>query len=157
MNNTLDSSRRLTPYAGHGIALSALLVAGWLAALAGCQGDTKSPPDKGDVEMEESSAATATATTLKLRQAYVDAESDGQLQAAKEALIADLKKRYAGIDCNAPQDKITPHLILFRQLMQEWNPVGCTIEDLKAIAGKPRSETGDSVIYPFDNGMGAPH
>ncbi len=157
MNNTPDYRRRLSPYAEHGSVVSVLFVAGWLAAVAGCQGDPKSPPGNADVEMNEPSAEAATATTLKLRRAYVDAESDKQLQAAKAALIADLKKRYAGIDCHAPQDKITPHLILFRQLMHEWNPVGCTIEDLKAIAGRPRSETDDSLIYPFDDGMGAPH
>ncbi|MCH8828318.1 MAG: hypothetical protein IID45_01940 [Planctomycetes bacterium] len=95
------------------------------------------------------------ARTWKIRQAYVDAKSEKELKAARKAMIADLKKRYSGIDCHAPQDKIGPHKFLFRQLLQEWNPIGCTIEDLKAIAGKPRKETRDSVTYVFDSGKKA--
>lgn len=90
--------------------------------------------------------------TLKLRQQCVDADSEEELEIARKALVADLKHRYAGIDCHTPPDKIGPHNILFRQLMQEWNPIGLTIDDLKAIAGKPTKETADSVVYTFDMG-----
>lgn len=94
--------------------------------------------------------------TLKLRQEFVDAKTEKELDAARKAIVADLKKRYAGIDCHAPQDTIGPHLMLFGQLMQEWNPIGFTIEELKGICGRPTTETKDAVTYTFDSGMKAP-
>lgn len=123
----------------------------------GCSGKSeseeiqKSEQKAGDATMERPSPEI----TLKLRQQFVDAVSAEELEIARKALIADLKKRYAGIDCHTPPNKIGPHNILFRQLMQEWNPIGFTFRDLKAIAGKPKKETDDSLVYSFDSGMKA--
>ena len=36
--------------------------------------------------------------------------------------------------------------------MMEWNPIHCSAEDLKSIAGKPTRENADMLFYAFDNG-----
>ncbi len=75
------------------------------------------------------------------QQEYIVARPEN-LVAARNALIADLKQRYGGIDVSVTERQAAiQHLGRFQQLMREWNPLGCSVQDLKSIAGKPSNES----------------
>ena len=134
-------------------ALRSLLLAGCLALCVGCGGEVNHENQKGETDMTETFAVDQVARTLEWRRAHLQATTDQERQEICKALIPHLQMRYSGLDCYAPQDQIRPHYMLFRLLMLEWSPVGYTIEDLKAVAGKPRNETDDSVTDSFDSGQ----
>jgi len=90
-----------------------------------------------------------------LRERYVEARTREEWLKASERFVADLKARYAGIDASVRGPAAVEHDVRFTHLMREWNPVLCTVDDLKSIAGKPTNETPQSVEYVFDNGEDA--
>ena len=91
-------------------------------------------------------------TAEKLRQQYIHAKTRQEWLKAKKQWVANLKKRYAGIDASVSGPPADEHGVRFSQLMMEWNPIHCSAEDLKSIAGKPTRENADMLYYAFDNG-----
>ncbi|MEX1228719.1 MAG: hypothetical protein WEB58_00680 [Planctomycetaceae bacterium] len=96
----------------------------------------------------------AGASTEELRQQYVNAKTHEEWLVAKKAWIADLQKRYEGIDATVIAPAADEHGARFNRLMIEWNPIHFSADDLKSIAGKPTRESEESLEYRFDNGYG---
>lgn len=73
---------------------------------------------------------------------------------AYAAHFNDLKKRYAGkIDATVTGAGAKEHRLRFESLMREWNPMNSTPAQIKAIAGRPTSETDNGCLtYTFDDG-----
>ena len=138
------------------IVFGAAFVLGLFVIALGCQ-----KPDHESLNGEKQTPKTSTVDdvkrTMELRQAYRQATTDQERQKIRDELIPHLQMRYSGIDCNVPQQAIRPHGLAFRLLLTEWDPRKFTLEDLKAVAGKPKSETKDSVTYVFDSGLIAPY
>ena len=128
---------------------------GFLPLLAGCQ-------DQGVLAQNQQEHATPVqkqdhkdyAMTEKLRQQYITAKTRQDWLKAKESWVTDLKTRYAGIDASVTGPPAVEHGLRFSRLMREWNPIHFSVEDLKSIAGQPRSESSDSIEYVFDEGDG---
>ena len=53
---------------------------------------------------------------------------------AKDQWVAELEERYRGIDASAGPSDVAEVASRFGELMREWNPIGCTVEDLKSVA-----------------------
>lgn len=97
------------------------------------------------------------------RQRYIDADTPEKLAEARKAWVSDLKSRYGGtIDPSLSDPDSRPHRLRFLKLMREWNPILCTVDELKAIAGKPSNERKkvnenskeDTIMtYGFDTGL----
>ena len=90
----------------------------------------------------------------KVRMDYVVSrgKTPQEWRKAKNQWLAELRKRYQGIDVAARPPDVGEHASRFGELMMEWNPIHCTTEDLKSIAGKPSRETADMIEYKFDEG-----
>jgi len=138
------------------IVIGAALVVGLVGMTLGCQRRDHESPN-GEKQMPNTSTVDAVKRTMELRQAYRQATTDQERRKIRDELIPHLQMRYSGIDCNVRQQDIRPHELVFRLLLTEWDPRKFTIEDLKAVAGKPKSETDDSVTYAFDRGLIAPY
>ena len=69
--------------------------------------------------------------------------------------VADLASRYGGkINTGATGNEIIPCIQQAASLMDEWNPIGYALEDVKAIMGTPTSESADLIEYRLDTGWG---
>lgn len=97
------------------------------------------------------------------RQQYVNANTYDELVGSRRKWIESLKSRYGGtIDASVFGPDSRAHSMRFTKLMREWNPLHCSDDDLKSIAGKPSKEVvldeirGIYVIeYVFDDGWAA--
>lgn len=132
----------------------------WLPLLAGCVlsvGCDSAAPLSGSAEDKSARPQTdgrldEYIETAKLRQRLAEAKTRGDVVRAQEALVAQLKKRYGGIDASLHGPDAVPHYIRFSRLMREWNPLHFSADDLKAIAGTPTKETLERIKYRFDKG-----
>jgi hypothetical protein len=135
--------------------LALALVIAFLACTFGCQGERKPPSKTGDTDKAETAVAQI-ARSRELDWKFYKAKTDDERRAIRDELIPHLKRRFSGIDCHASPDQQAAQLLAFRLLLREWpRRVGYSIEDLKAIAGKPSSETDDEVTYTFGTGKEA--
>ncbi|MEX0727440.1 MAG: hypothetical protein WD065_14285 [Planctomycetaceae bacterium] len=121
-----------------------------------CQLGVHSEPFEFEIAAAESADHTNVGvSTEELRQQYLNAKTPQESQEAKAAWLADLKKRYAGIDASVTGAQAGKHGARFGRLMIEWNPIQFSANDLKSIAGKPTRETSEVLDYTFDLGRGA--
>ncbi len=99
--------------------------------------------NKKPVENQQNQGAEvmeAELTTEQLRRRYVEG-TGGSFDQNRDAFIADLRRRYGGIDASLWRGpEAYEHLRRFGELMKEWNPLGCSADDLKSIAGEPTKE-----------------
>jgi hypothetical protein len=91
----------------------------------------------------------------QLRRDYIVAagKTHKEWLAAKTRWIADLRHRYRGIDVSAELPDAKEHAKQFGELMREWNPIMCSVADLKSIAGAPSTENDEMLEYRFATGV----
>ncbi|MCH8979331.1 MAG: hypothetical protein IH945_08840 [Armatimonadetes bacterium] len=121
-----------------------------LALCAGCQ-EQGTPVAKQTQPSQKEQVMSE-----KLRQDYVERKKTTKdWLRAKDAWLADLRRRYQGIDgmLKFPDDR--EHGRRFGELMREWNPIFCSTKDLKSIAGPPIKETANMLEYQFGAGRGS--
>lgn len=145
---TLVVQRRRTPLM--------LLAVGLVAVCVGCEGQSEPVqiqiPSDGK-QLQNPPGQSVSETTEQVRQRFINANTREEAVTAQKVWIADLKRRYGGtIDASVFGPDAIAHDVRFSKLMREWNPLHCTADDLKSIAGKPARETKDSIEYTFDNG-----
>jgi hypothetical protein len=130
----------------------------WISAsaISGCDSESSvSGPDPAPESPATKSSPNRQSNSETLRHDYIvsKGKSPFEWQRAKGKWIADLRTRYKGIDVRADQSKIGSHASHFGELMREWNPILCSVDDLKSIAGKPTRETVDMLEYHFNRGI----
>jgi hypothetical protein len=103
------------------------------------------------------------ATLAQLRREYAEVCGPYFLEERpkrEKRLLAELQRRYGGIDASIRGPDARLQAKRFDQLMREWNPIRFTANDIASIAGKaskvedlPNSDN-TVVIYLFDDGKG---
>lgn len=88
----------------------------------------------------------------KLRQDFISTKTRQEWVRAKSKWVENLKSRYKGIDASVSGPAAEEHGARFSRLMMEWNPIHCSADDLKTIAGQPTRESPEMLYYAFDNG-----
>ena len=87
--------------------------------------------------------------TRELVEACVEARTRAEFLRARERLVDNLKSRYKGIDASIGGSAATEHSARFSRLMREWNPIGFSTKNLRAIAGEPSRATDTELDYEF--------
>lgn len=66
-----------------------------------------------------------------------------------------LRSRYAGrISAELRGRQAAEMARTTRALMNEWNPILSSEEELRTLMGRPSTKRGDTLEYDFDNGFG---
>ena len=114
----------------------------------GCQNQTKPFPESTQQRGKEQSMSE------KLRGDFIVAKGKSRKEwlHAKDQWVAELRRRYRGIDVSAKAADAMEHSRRFGELMREWKPIHGSVEDLKSIVGQPMRETPDSLDYSFAAG-----
>lgn len=140
----------------YGASYRAIILIGLLTVSVGCQEQgVPAQNQQGHATPVQKQDHKDYAMTEKLRQQYITAKTRQDWLKAKDEWVTDLKTRYAGIDASVMGPPAAENDARFSRLMREWNPIHCSVQDLKSVAGNPTSETADSLEYIFDNGLEA--